>query len=80
MCRFSEERSQDGGKSEVIGNETLLGQIASFMENLHLTYKEVFEEIPYQNLIIMQKDKLHVCYGEKIEEVSGKDMLAKKRK
>jgi len=50
------------------------------MENLHLTYKEVFEEIPYQNLILMQKDKLHVCYGEKIEEVSGKEMLAKKRK
>lgn len=57
-----------------------MGQVASFMENLHLTYKEVFEVIPYQNLIIMQKDKLHVVYGEKIEEVSGKDMLAKKRK
>jgi len=80
LCRLSSERSKDGGKSEVIGNETLLGQIASFIENLHLSYKEVFEEIPYQNLILMQKDKLHGTTGDVIQEISGKDMLSKKKK
>lgn len=50
------------------------------MENLHLSYREVFEVIPYQNLILMQKDKLHVVYGEKVKELSGKEMAARKQK
>ena len=53
-----------------MGNDCLLGQIASFMENLHLTYTEVTEVIPYRNLVIMQKDKLHVAYGDVMREVS----------
>lgn len=56
----------------------MLGQIASFMENLHLSYREVVYEIPYRNLVIMQKDKLHVVYGEKVNKISGKE-LAKRR-
>jgi hypothetical protein len=52
----------------------MLGQIASFMDNLNLSYSEVVEVIPYRNLIIMQKDKLRVCYGEKMNEVTEKDM------
>lgn len=51
----------------------MLGQIASFMENLHLSYKEVVFEIPYRNLIIMQKDKLHEVYGDVMEEVSEEE-------
>lgn len=42
------------------GNDTLLGQVASFMDTLHLTYDEVVYKIPYRNLLLMQKDKLHV--------------------
>lgn len=79
MCAFHEERRPDGSKGEVVGNDTMLGQIASFMENLHLSYKEVFEVIPYQNLIIMQKDKLHEVYGTVIKEGSGKDMASRRR-
>lgn len=57
----------------------MLGQIASFMEELHLSYKEVFEVIPYRNLIIMQKDKLHEAHGELIQRSSGKEMAARRR-
>lgn len=53
----------------------MLGQIASFMENLHLSYDEVVNKIPYRNLVIMQKDKLHVACGEVLREVSDEDMF-----
>lgn len=58
----------------------MLGQIASFMENLHLSYKEVVFEIPYRNLIIMQKDKLHEVYGDVMEEVSEEEYFKLKGK
>lgn len=48
------------------------------METLHLTYREVVEEIPYRNLVMMQKDKLHVVYGDKIEEVTARSMAGRK--
>ena len=48
------------------------------MENLCLTYREVVEEIPYRNLVMMQKDKLHVVYGDKIEEVTARSMAGRK--
>ena len=57
----------------------MFGHIASIMENLHLSYTEVYEVIPYQNLLMMQKDKLRVCYGEKINKSSGGDMMARRR-
>lgn len=63
----------------MIGNECLLGQIATFMENLHLSYDDVVYRIPYRNLLIMNKDKLHVVYGTKIEKVSGKSMAHRRR-
>lgn len=53
----------------------MLGQIATFMENLHLSYDEVVSEIPYRNLVIMQKDKLHVVYGEAQREVPDGEMF-----
>ena len=76
---FSEECSKSDSKSEVIGNDCLLGQIATFQEALHLSYREVFEEIPYRNLIIMQKDKLRTLYNsEKMVEVSDEDFFKEK--
>ncbi len=45
------------------------------MDVLHLTYDEVVYKIPYRNLVIMQKDKLRTCYGEKMEEISDSDMF-----
>lgn len=53
-----------------------MGQVASFMENLHLTYSEVIDGIPYRNLLLMQKDKVHVVYGTVVKKVSAKERLA----
>ena len=53
----------------------MLGQIASFMEYLNMSYKEVFEIIPYRNLIIMQKDKLREVHGEVMEEVTEEEFF-----
>ncbi|WP_162614330.1 hypothetical protein [Bacteroides sp. An19] len=53
--------------------------MASFMETLHLTYDEVVNKIPYRNLLLMQKDKLHVVNGVKVNKVKGKDMAARRR-
>lgn len=62
------------------GNDTLLGQIATFMETLHLTYDEVVKKIPYRNLLLMQKDKLHVVYGTKVNKISGREMASRRRR
>ncbi len=60
----------------------MLGQIATFMESLHLTYDEVFEKIPYRNLVLMSRDKLHVVFGKKkvVTKVSGKEMAQRRRR
>lgn len=76
---FSEECSKSDSKTEVIGNDCLLGQIATFQESLHLSYHEVLDEIPYRNLIIMQKDKLRPLYNsEKMVEMSDEEFFGKK--
>ena len=49
------------------------------MENLHLSYKEVVYEIPYRNLVLMQRDKIHQVFGDNIKKVKGKDMASRRR-
>lgn len=39
------------------------------MENLHLSYAEVVEVIPYRTLLLMARDKQHVAYGDVYVEV-----------
>ncbi len=58
----------------------MLGQIASFVDTLHLSYDEVVRHIPYRNLIIMQRDKLRSVYGEKMEEVSEEEFFRSRGK
>lgn len=48
------------------------------MESLHLTYDEVVDRIPYRDLVLMQKDKLHVVYGDTVEEVGARGMMERK--
>nr|DAI93691.1 MAG TPA: hypothetical protein [Caudoviricetes sp.] len=48
------------------------------MDSLHLGYEEVVYRIPYRNLVIMQMDKLHMVYGERVKKTSGKDMVKRK--
>ena len=43
------------------------------MEVLHVSYKEAVYEIPYRNLVIMQKDKLHEVYGDIVKEKKARD-------
>lgn len=64
----------------MIGNDTILGQIASFIDALHLSYEEVVYKIPYPTLLLMQRDKLRPCTGVKIKPISGKEMAAHRRK
>lgn len=45
------------------------------MDNLNLTYDDVLDKIPYRNLVIMQKDKLRACYGDKMQEVSDEEFF-----
>lgn len=59
----------------------MLGQIATFMESLHLTYNEVLHEIPYRNLVLMSKDKQRVVYdGEVMEEVTEEEYFKGRRR
>ena len=50
------------------------------MENLHLSYAEVVNEIPYRTLLMMAKDKQHVAYGEVWEEVDEAEFFKLKGK
>ncbi len=43
------------------------------MENLHLSYDEVVYRIPYRNLQIMMKDKMHTATGDVFREVSEEE-------
>jgi hypothetical protein len=70
---------QADSKSVTIGNACLIGQIATFIESLHLSYEEVIYKIPYRVLLIMQKDKVHTVYGQRVRRVSGREMAARKR-
>ena len=74
------EKSSETIKTEFLGNTNMMGQVASFMENLHLSYKEVFEDISYPQLLMMSADKLRISTGEKERVVSGRDLLKKKKK
>lgn len=55
-----------------------MGQVATFMEHLHLSYHEVMDVIPYRDLLIMQRDKLHEVFGDVLEEVSDDDFFREK--
>ena len=50
------------------------------MDGLHLTYPEVMDEVPYRNLLLMQRDKAHVVYGTLVKHVSAKERLAQMKK
>lgn len=70
---FGEECGKDDSKTTTIGNDTLLGKIASFMDSLHLSYQEVVREIPYRNLLLMAKDKQRVACGDVMYEVTEEE-------
>lgn len=63
----------------MIGGETLLGQMATLIETLHLSYEDVFERIPYKTLLIMQKDRAQcVNTDEIVVRMTGRDFAARR--
>ena len=52
------------------------------MENLHLSYKEVYEELPYLLLLLMSADKPRAVYKDKdkveVKKMSGKELMKQK--
>ena len=82
MCQLGGEAGGPNGESKtrIVGNNTLIGQVGTFMENLHMSYDEVLY-LPYSLLLAILADKLRVTSeNENItQELSGKDMLAKKK-
>lgn len=83
---FFETITIDKTKSEntvtTVGANTLYGSVVSLMENLHLSYKEAFEVIPYPQMLIMSSDKLRVLSPNEqlITKTSGKEMAKRRRK
>lgn len=82
MCQLSDGAGQTDSKTKVVGGETIAGSIASFMENLHLSYWEVYEKIPYLLLLLMMSDKPRAVYEDKdkpeVQKMSGKEVLKAK--
>lgn len=52
--------------------------MATFIDALHLTYKEVFEEIPYRNLVIMMKDKQRIATDGIVKKTTGREMMERR--
>lgn len=49
------------------------------MDALHLDYERVLDGIPYRNLVIMQKDKLRVTYGDVMREVTDEELFRNRK-
>ena len=80
-CKLSP--SDNSSNTDKSGNNNMIGQIASFLD-LGISYDEAVKKIPYQNLLMMCADKLRFDYSsgdtqKKVEKISGKDMLNRKR-
>lgn len=82
MCQLGDGAGDPDSKTEITGGDTIVGQIASFMENLRLSYREVYEDLPYLLLLALSADKPKVVYGGKddtrVVKMSGKDLMKKK--
>lgn len=57
----------------------MFGQVATFIDTLHLTYDEVWEKIPYRNLLLMTKDKMHTADKEDVKtKISGREAMQRR--
>lgn len=78
------DKSTEGRAAEVLGNNNLIGQVSSFMENLHLSFKEAYEELSFPLLLMMAADKMRINHGSdepktEVKSLSGKEMLKQKK-
>lgn len=67
----------------MVGGNTIVGSVTLFMENLHLSYREVYEDLPYLLLLLMSADKPRTVYEDKekaeVKMMSGKELMRQKR-
>ena len=71
------EHGKNNSTTDIIGGDTMFGQITSFIENLHLSYKEVFEVIPYRNLVMMMADKQREATNGVIRNTNSNELFGK---
>lgn len=61
----------------MIHSRTLAGQIAGFLDKgeggLGLTWHEATQEIPYELLLLMQRDKAHLATKDTLVEEDDED-------
>lgn len=76
------DRTRSSSTVTTVGANTLYGSVISLMENLHLSYKEAFEVLPYPQMLIMSADKLRVLSPNEqlITRGSGKEMAERRRR
>lgn len=83
MCQLGNGAGKSDSKTKVVGGDSIAGQIVSFMENLHLSYREVYEELPYILLLAMSADKPRDTGKEdnktEIVKLSGKELMKQKK-
>lgn len=74
-CVKQDRVHSKNGAPQTVGANSIFGAMGLLMDNLHLSYKEAFETIPYPCLLMMNSDKLRVLGAneEKLVEVTGKE-------
>lgn len=72
----------ENGPAQTVGANSIFGAMGLLMENLHLSYKEAFEVIPYPCLLMMNADKLRVLgtNEHKVLSVSARELMLRKEK
>ena len=76
---FCEECADAGSGYTVVPSKTIAGQIATFIEALHLTYDDVFRRIPFRTLLLMLKDKQHTTSGDVMVEVDEDEFFGENK-
>jgi hypothetical protein len=80
-CNLDKSTGKDTAK--ILGNNSLIGQVATFMEQLHVSYKEATSELSFPLLLLMSIDKMRVDYGNgeaepEVKKLSGKELMKMK--
>lgn len=80
-CNLDKSTGKDTAK--ILGNNNLVGQVATFMEQLHVSYKEATAELSFPLLLLMSVDKMRIDYGNgestpEVKTISGKELMKMK--
>lgn len=81
-CHLDKSTGKDTAK--ILGNNNLVGQVATFVEQLHVSYKEATSELSFPLLLLMSVDKMRIDHGNgeaepEVKTISGKELMKMKR-